>query len=117
MERYSLLIAALVAVVAIVGLIVYFQGSVTGQAQHIVLGKPPAYRSPVMISNPAAFEQGQVFGETVSEGCQDLPRDRYKCCSNGCAEQCGTVEECFLGCRARCRLRIGQALSPYYEKY
>ena len=71
--------------------------------------KEPGFTA-LLISDPIAYEEGHDLGEEIAEECGKRLRDRGICCNLVCSQRC-SKEECFFGCKARCRLRVVQQLS------
>jgi len=107
----GLLIAALVAIVAVVGLVILFKGGVTGN-QIVLPGPEPLYRGGAVVSDAQAYNTGVVAGETAARDCLLVARDQPKCCS----EQCSFLSQAqHRGCSYICQLRVAQAASRHID--
>ena len=94
MEKdYGLLLASIVAIVAIVGLVVYFGGSSSG-ALYFPVGSTAAQQHYVNLGT----EVGAAYPGVV---------ESHDWCSKGCMEACSgkprhTLSECHSYCRTQC---------------
>ena len=116
-ERSGLLIAALVAIVAVVGLVILFKGDATGN-QTIVIGDTPSYRmNDVAIENPAVYRAGTALGLDVADQCNQQVKDRGECCSRTCGDECGPVDLCWRACLKECKQAIQLELTSQSAAY
>ena len=111
----GLLIAALVAIVAVVGLVILFKGGSTGQAFVKGVSLPHEVSAPV--ANADRYFWGVGLGEQISNACSKSATDQVKCCDVQCGNICATGDECFEGCRKTCFNRVAQAASSNINKY
>ncbi|MFQ5621019.1 MAG: hypothetical protein ACE5FT_04205 [Candidatus Nanoarchaeia archaeon] len=120
--NYGLLIAALVAVVAIVGLVIFSTG---GSGAVVFTSSSP---SPIVLGSQGSFEEGRQswydLGRNVASRCvdQDTTKlsfgDSRRCCNDVCASACDgvgeykisgrTVDDCFRNCKSGCNAVIDE---------
>lgn len=116
-ERSGLLIAALVAIVSVVGLVILFKGAATGN-QTIVIGETPTYRAPdATVENPAHYRASSALGEEVAQECNTLNKDRGQCCSVTCGVKCGPDDLCWRACLKSCKEAIHEPLTEHSSLY
>ena len=114
MKDKSLLIAACVAVVAIVGLVIFSQQSAVGNAIVLPPGTP-SYSSGAPVDSGGFYESGWAQGEAISERCLRQPREQNACCSYLCTD--GAVsEDMFRGCRYACEKIVADSLTQHVNE-
>lgn len=112
MKDNGLLIAALVAIVAVVGLVILFQGNATGN--QIIIPEHTLV-NPGVLGEEAAYAQGVAIGETVAQDCiATYDTSWQQCCSMSCTDN-SLDRSMFRGCSYICQLRVAQAASPYID--
>jgi len=112
-RQYSLLMASLVAIVAIVGLVTHFSGSATGAYNMLLYNTPVSspHSYPLAVGvDPAFYEYGYNTAAVTCTQVANL-RDSDSCCNQHCADYCEgkdpvvgmrTVSECLRQCELGC---------------
>jgi len=109
-DNSGLLIAALVAIVAVVGLVILFKGGAEG-AQVINVGPEPSYRQGYAIEAPEVYKAGQLLGKQIAVTCDTQRKDRGECCSRECGDDCGPQDVCWRACINECKEAVHNALA------
>ena len=126
-KNYGLLIAALVAVVAIVGLVLFSSGGRSGAVVY-------ATRGPVVLGPQGGVANAQAYymlgKQQAGPACSDRDwaevtyADQKRCCSDQCTTVCDgvgeykvsgrTVDPCHKECTSGCVVYVDEAtvLSP-----
>jgi len=96
-DNYGLLIASLVAIVAIVGLVILFNGATTGAVPHTSSDDGAA---------------GYSLGGTIAKVWNPAYGDQNQYCSTRCGEACASAQaggavalvgECYNNCASTCK--------------
>lgn len=118
---YSLLIAALVAIVAIVGLIIWFNSSSSTGAANVILPKAaktqvqPMYEEPALVGNKVAIQPEPM--EMVEKVGKEAAYDSYLWCrdnGNWMTEK-EKSQCCNMRCQTECEGTYGS--DPYARDY
>jgi len=112
MKDNSLLVAAAVAVVAIVGLILFAQGGTTGEVI-IINPENPAYRGSAPVAGPEDYQAGEALGEQLALECAKEVYSQQQCCSRGCSDV--DSKDAHRGCSYTCQLRVAQGASDHID--
>lgn len=101
-KNFGLIVTAIVAVVAIIGLVINFTpSSATGAAQtvYVPLQGYPSYQ--VEVEDTADFIE---LGEALGDACLSWTTDQQKCCAVSCgAKDVCPKGECFNLCKTSCQ--------------
>ena len=130
-KNYSLLIAALVAVVAIVGLVLYAQGGTSMVVFRSTLDTPLVLGPQGSISALESFyELGKSRAGPMCTGMDTTEAsfsEVRRCCNDVCTNLCAgvgeykisgrTVDDCFRNCESGCQAynEAVVSVSPRYE--
>jgi len=112
MTDKSVLIAAMVAVVAVIGLVTFGAGT-TGNLIKIN-PESPSYRGTAPVATQAEYIYGESMGSEIATTCLRETVSQQQCCSRLCGDASVSMDM-QRGCANVCQLIVAQAASDHID--